>query len=200
MPDTATTSGRLRKIEVGTRINLWGSDWNTNLDLLDDQIDGFGTTVVNADVTLSSANFASDESRKAIQKFTGAGGFTVTIPSVRKRYIVWNACTAAVTLSAGGTSYVIDPNSIELVLCDGSNVKPVGYNGLNLKQYVASVVLGTLSGLPAVSGNAGKVMYTDGASAFWKLPEVADLSDYATDQATKTADMLGKAIAFAIAL
>ena len=52
-------------------------------------------------------------------KFTGAGPFTVTIPSVSKAYLVWNACAGAVTLTTGaGATVTIDAGDIVLMRGD----------------------------------------------------------------------------------
>ena len=43
-------------------------------------------------------------------KFTGAGPFAVTIPSVSKAYGIWNACAQPVTLTTGaGTTAAVQP-------------------------------------------------------------------------------------------
>ena len=47
--------------------------------------------------------------------------------------------------------------------------------------------------VPGVTGNAGKYLYTDGVSAFWRQPSTADLSDYNNL-------ILGVQVALAVAL
>jgi hypothetical protein len=200
MPATATTSGRVRKIATGEEINTWGDRLNTNFDLIDDQIDGFVVVPLVANTLLSSVNYADDQSRNLILKFTGAGPFTVTVPGVSKRYIVWNTCTAAVTLTAGAAGVSIDPNDIVLVICDGTDVKALGFNNLSLKDYIASVVIAATMGAPATAGNAGKYIFTDGALAFWRQIVTTDISDYTANRDVDYAVLTARAIAFAIAL
>jgi hypothetical protein len=56
--------------------------------------------------------------------------------------------------------------------------------------------------LPGQTGNAGKALITDGTTASWGLPTLttSDITDYASDQAAKTATATKLAIAFAAAL
>jgi len=56
--------------------------------------------------------------------------------------------------------------------------------------------------LPGQGGNAGKFLSTDGTTASWQTPTVttAQVTDYASDQAAKTATATKLAVAFAAAL
>lgn len=130
MPSTATARLRIEKQNTGENLNTWGTKLNTTaLDLLDEAIGGFVAVAVAANVVLTATNYASDQARKKSLRFTGAGGFNVTIPAVEKSYFVHNACAAAVTVTAGGgTNAVVQPGEIVIVYCDGAAV----YRGLLL--------------------------------------------------------------------
>jgi hypothetical protein len=194
MPSSWSSSLRFELQFTGENINLWGDKLNAVLGHADYAVAGFLTKPLTANTALTTANAGDDEARAAMIKFTGAGPFTVTLPSVSKAYLIWNACSAAVTLTTGaGASVTIDPGDIVQVACDGANVKTPGYGGVSIKDYVAQTAWSYNAGnLPAQTGNAGKFVRTDGTSASWQAISTADLSDNAA--------FLGRAVALAVAL
>ncbi|MFN3522233.1 MAG: hypothetical protein ACK4YQ_08280 [Phenylobacterium sp.] len=201
MPSSATPSLRLEKQFTGENINVWGEHLNTNFELIDQAISGLRTIALTGDHTLTAANWTEDQARYAMLKFTGSAAPTVTIPSVAKAYRIWNACSGALILTTGaGTAVSVDPGDIVDVLCDGTNVRAPGFGDLSLKDYIASVVVGGGATLPSLFGAAGKWLTNNGAAAIWGQPAVADISDYATDQAAKRAEILAKALATTVAL
>ena len=196
MPSSWSPSLRFEQQFTGENINLWGEKLNAVLGHADYAVAGWLTKPLTGNVTLTSANAADDEARAATIKFTGgAGPFAVTIPAVSKTYLVWNACAGPVTLTTGaGASLAVDPGDIVWALTDGGGVKTPGYGGTSIKDWVSGVAWSYNAGaLPAQSGNAGKVVKTDGTNASWQALSSADLTDYAS--AVK-----GLALAFAIAL
>lgn len=164
MPSSYTTRNRLNKQATGENSNLWGDLLNTGaLDLIDIALDGLGTKALTADVSLTSVNGASDESRPRMLKFTGTGAFTVTIPSLQKFYIVWNACTGVLTLTTGaGTTAPLPVGAKTIVICDATNVYEFGYSGYGLKDYIDQAVLAATGSLPATTGNEDKVLQVQG--------------------------------------
>lgn len=166
MPSSYTTRNRLNKQATGENSNLWGDLLNTGaLDLIDVALDGLGTKALTADVSLTSANGASDESRPRMLKFTGTGAYTVTIPSLQKFYIVWNACTGILTLTTGaGSTAVLPVGAKTIVICDATNVYEFGYSGLGLKDYIDQAVLAATGSLPATTGNEDKVLQVQGGA------------------------------------
>jgi len=98
MASVATTRLRLDKQATGDNPNAWGVRLNAALDLIDESA-GVSVVPVAAPVTLTSNNFSSDQSRRAVLRFTGAGGFLVTVPSVEKLYLIDNRCAADVTVA-----------------------------------------------------------------------------------------------------
>ena len=194
MPSSWSPSLRLELQFTGENINLWGDKLNAVLGHADYAVAGWLSKPLSSDAALSTANAGDDEARAAMIKFTGSGPFTVTLPSVSKAYLVWNACAAALTLTTGaGATVTIDPGDIVHVACDGANVKTPGYAGLSLKDFIAASVLAATGSLPGVTGNAGKFLFTDGTNALWRAVSATDLSDYATK-------VLGVQIALAVAL
>lgn len=195
MPSSWSPSLRFELQFTGENINLWGDKLNAVLAHADKAIAGWLTKPLTGDTTLTTANAGDDEARAAMIKFTGAGPFTVTLPAVSKTYLVWNACTGAVTLTAGaGATVTVDPGDIVQVLTDGAQVKTPGYGGASIKEFVAQTAWSYNAGnLPAQAGNAGKFVKTNGASASWQPITSSDISDYATA-------IKGLAVALATAL
>jgi len=181
---------------IRQNINLWGEKLNAVLAHADYAVAGWLTKPLTGDIALTAANAGDDEARAAMIKFTGgAGPFAVTIPSVSKAYLVWNACAGPVTLTTGaGATVTVDAGDIVWTATDGAGVKTPGYGGASIKDFVAQTAWSYNAGnLPAQAGNTGKFVKTDGTNASWQALSTADLSDYAT--AVK-----GLALAFAVAL
>lgn len=190
-----TPRNRFNKQDTGSNTNTWGVVLNDQVfELVDDALDGLSSKALTISTSLSSANGADDESRYRMLKFTGTGGLSVTIPSVEKWYIVWNATSSGtVTITTGaGTTVVVDNGDMVLVFCDGTNVKTLGYGGYSIKDYIAAATVSEVE-LPAQTGNGGKYLQTDGSVATWQAPASTDLSDYATN-------IKGLQIALAVAL
>lgn len=198
MPSSWTPSLRFEQQFTGENINLWGDKLNAVLGHADYAVAGWLTKALSGDTALSTANAGDDEARAAMLKFTGAGPFTVTVPSVTKAYTVWNACTGAVTLTTGaGTSVLVDPGDLVQVVCDGANVKTPGYGGASIKDWVTQVAWSYNAGaLPGQAGAAGKFVRTDGTAASWQAVTTADITDFATYDSKR----LGIAVALAVAL
>jgi len=195
MPSSWSASLRLELQFTGENINTWGDRLNAVFAHADYGVAGFLTRpLTTSPYALSTANAGDDEARAAMIKFTGTGAFTVTIPSVSKAYLIWNACTGAVTLTTGAGGVVaVDPGDVVHVFCDGANVKTPGYGGSSIKDYVAATAWSYNAGnLPAQAGNAGKFVKTDGANASWQPISSADLTDNAA--------LFGRAVALAVAL
>jgi len=193
MPSSYTASLRFELQGVGENLNTWGVRLNSALSRIDKAIAGFTTIALTADYALTSSN-GDDEARSALLKFTGAGPWDVTIPSVSKQYLIWNACTAALTITTGaGSTVTLDPGAKVVVFCDGTNVNELGFAGLGLKTYIDSAVLAATGSLPATTGNAGKFLFCDGSTWYPKAPVAADITDF-NDKVD------ARAIAFAIAL
>lgn len=198
MPSSYSANLRFEEQFTGENINVWGAKLNATISRIDDAIAGYVAIAVTGDYTLQSANTntVADEARRAMLKFTGApvANLTVTIPSVSKAYLIWNATSKQITFTTGsGSTVAIDTGDIVAIACDGTNVKTPGYGGLSTKDYIAAAVIGTIGGIPAVAGNAGKFIYTDGVSSYWKQVNTTDLGDYLTE-------IIGIQIAMAVAL
>ena len=214
---TYSVSLRINLQVTGSNINIWGDIANAQVFTpIETAIAGWLTKALSGNYTLTTANGVSDEARTAMIKFTGAGPFTVTIPSVSKAYDFWNACSGAVTITTGaGDAVTLLPGEIVRTICDGSNVErsqgtyfqsqrlqavadPISDQDAATKKYVDNTAwtynAGNLPGQsPPVNGFA---LVTNGTVASWKQLTSADLSD----TPARDAAALGRAVAMAFAL
>ena len=90
---TYSTSLQIKLIADGTESGIWGSDTNTNWNLMEQAVTGVQSVVMsNADYTLTVVNGASDEARNAVLVVGGTNSASrkIIIPSVTKTYIVYN--------------------------------------------------------------------------------------------------------------
>lgn len=136
MPSTYTSRARFTLQATGEGINVWGVILNSGVfQLVDDNVNGVQSFTLSGTKTLTSNNGATDEARMAILNVTGGSGGTITIPAVSKRYDIRNAASGTVTITAGGSTAVIQPGEIGSVICDGTNVfrvRPTDFGGARL--------------------------------------------------------------------
>ena len=203
MPSSFTSRLRLEQQAAGENLNTWGAPkLNNVIARLDFAIAGRNAIVLVGGTYVLSASNGDDEARGAMLDFTGTAPASVTLPSVSKIYLARNSTSGAVTLTSGsGTSVILDPGIVALVACDGTNVFELGVNSQGLKAYVdAQAWAGQAGTLPGQTGNGGKLLKTNGTSPNWAALSTSDLTDYATDQATRAAAAKAFAIAAAVAL
>jgi hypothetical protein len=125
MPTTYSTSLRLALLGNGENSGTWGQLTNTNLGtLLEQSITGVTTVSLSSgNVTLTSYNGVSDESRCAVIVVTGTQVTTnnVIIPNVAKTYLVNNTSSYQIGVQAsGGSTFTCPVGTISTVYCDGS--------------------------------------------------------------------------------
>ena len=150
MASTATTRNRLEKQGTGENTGTWGTKLNTaTIDLIDAALDGRTAFSLSGSKTLTSTNYAADESRMRFLDITGGSGGTVTIPSLEKWYLIRNSASGAVSFTTGGGDNVtIDAGDTGMIACDGTNVRTIGVT----KAYVAQAIVDAgLSGIPGLS-------------------------------------------------
>lgn len=171
MVSTPTTRNRLNKMGTGDATNTWGSKLNSEVfDLIDEALDGFVAVTVSGNVTLTSTNYVTDQARMRQLWLSGDGGYTITLPGVQKWYLVRNACSAAVTFTAGGVTASVPAAQSRLVFTNGTDCY-VSDDGASLA-YVNATFLplagGTLTGNLVLSGapssnlHAATKLYVDG--------------------------------------
>lgn len=208
MPSSYTPRLRLELQAAGENLNTWGAPkLNNAISRIDTAIAGRAAVVLaGAPYSLSASN-GDDEARSAILDFSGVGPTTVTLPSVSKIYLARNGASGAVTLTTGvGATLALAVGDAVLAVCDGTNVFSLVIGGTSIKAYVDAVrayvdqqAWDAQAGiLPGQGGAGGRFLKTDGVSPAWAAPAVADLSDYASDQAAKAQAATARAIAFSL--
>ena len=152
MADSATTRLRLRKQSLGSNVNVWGDTYlNDSLDFIDFAIAGitsisFAGTSSGTSTTLTSTNYASDQSRAALLLLLGTSttNQTITVPSVEKLYDVRNNLTitgSAYMKTAAGSATAL-PTGYSRIAVDGTTVtvlRATDYQGVALE----NVAVGT---------------------------------------------------------
>lgn len=215
MTDSPSTRLLLRLMQSGTQTNVWGDLLNAALQLVDDAVAGMATIALTGNYTLARANFATDEARMAVLKLTGSVACTVTIPSISKTYVVWNASTAVQTITTGsGLTAYVEPGEVVSVVSDAINVRriqPTDFGGQQItgvadptspqmvatQAYVTAQIMGAFTGtFPGQAGAAGWFLTTNGTTPFWEQLSSANLSD----TAAKDTLALGRSVAMAVAL
>lgn len=189
---TPTTRLRARLIASGEELNTWGSNLNDQVfSLLDEAIAGVEKITLTGNLTLSSANYATDQARNAALIFQGspASAVTVTIPSVEKTYTVINQTGQIVTLKAGGVGAAVPVGDKAVVVCDGTDCHLATVTAAQVNGLIANAALS--GDLPGQTGNSGRFLSTDGAVPLWAdviIPDVAGGADATiTTSATLTA-------------
>lgn len=129
MASTYSSRLRIELIGTGEQSGIWGDTTNTNLGtLIDEAIAGVApVTMTDADYTLTVANGATDQSRKAVVVLSGtlSAARNVICPTSQKVYIVKNSTTGgyAITFKTSAGSGVSVPNGKTMLLyCDGTDV------------------------------------------------------------------------------
>jgi hypothetical protein len=224
MPSSYSTSFRLNLQAPGENLNTWGTNLNAGVfQLIEDALAGAVSQALSGSLTLSSVNGATDQARCLALNITSGTGGTITAPGVKKLYFVRNAASGAVivttgagataSFAAGEVGFCYSPDGINFyrttvtTAFGGAILTGVGTpsaaTDAATKGYVDGVAFTMAAGaLPGQGGNAGKALITDGTTASWGIPVLttSNLTDYASDQAAKTATATKLAIAFAAAL
>lgn len=193
MPSSYTENG-IELQAAGENLNTWGDPkLNNDLRRLNYLITGYQVVAITTDYSLtssqSSTSAADFQAYNPLLKFTGtlAANATITVPNKMMRWSIYNATNKTLTISTGaGTTVAVDASDRVLVDCDGTNVTTPGYGGLSIKDYIAAAVLAASGSLPAVTGNAGKFVYTDGVSSYWKQVQSTDLGDFDAEVRRRT--------------
>ena len=181
MASTYSSRLRIELIGTGEQSGIWGDTTNTNLGtLIDEAIAGVAAiTMSDANYTLTVANGATDQSRKAVLVMAGTltAARNVICPSSQKVYIVKNTTTGgfAITIkTSAGTGVSVANGTTALVYCDGTNVE------------LAANVFNTAN--PTLTGNIsldGAVVVNDsGADRDFRVEGDTDANLLFTDAST----------------
>lgn len=128
--DSYTGNLRFRLQATGGNINTWGALLNAAaIQLIEDSVSGLvQVTMATNNVTLSTANGATDQARMAMVELIGAptAALSLFVPALSKIYLIINNCGQNITVTtATGTGIVVAPGSNQHLFCDGTNVNAV---------------------------------------------------------------------------
>ena len=130
MTDTNTSTLRLQQPTVGADNSTWGTILNTDLQLVDDAVNGIPSINIGGltTYTLTANVGATDQARCMTYSFTGTltANCTVTLPSnIKVGYAVNNTTggySVILTTGSGTTATVTAAGAWTLFYCDGTNV------------------------------------------------------------------------------
>jgi hypothetical protein len=122
MPSTFDPLLRLELQATGENATTWGVKTNNNLDLIAAAIAGIATVSVSAgDVTLSTANAATDQARAGILLVQGTltADANIIVPAASKVYAVLRNTTGAfnVIIKNTGTGTTLPASGADLIVC-----------------------------------------------------------------------------------
>jgi hypothetical protein len=123
MPSTYDPLLRLELQATGENATTWGTKTNTNLGLIAAAVAGQAiVSVSNVDVSLTTANAATDQARAGILVIQGTltGNVNIVVPTQSKSYAVLNQATGAynvVIKNASGTGVTLPASGTEIVIC-----------------------------------------------------------------------------------
>lgn len=198
MVSTPTTRLRLEKQALGENLNTWGSNrLNDALDRIDEAVGGVqAITISGTATTLTSANYATDQARKAVLVLTGTltAASTITVPGVEKLYLVVNNTTMGAfsltikTAAGSGVSLRSGPQS---VYCDATSVYRASPTLNELPVPTADLAMGgfklTGLGTPSATTDATTKAYVDAAASSVNATGAAASATAAATSATNAA-------------
>ena len=129
MPSSYSSLIRLEKMANGEADDVWGTNLNQVLEMIEDAISGRAAVTHDdtANYTLTTANGTVDEARMMIQNIAGAltAARNVVCPTSAKLYVVKNATSGGFAFTfktTAGTGISVPNGKTMLLFCDGTNV------------------------------------------------------------------------------
>lgn len=180
MASTYSTNFRLELIGTGDQQGTWGNTTNNNLGtLLEEAIGGYVTVDATAgNVTLTTVNGASDQSRNMVVNVTGTPGTSRNIicPAIRKVYIVKNSTDSSIVFKTASQSpgITVPVGSTVFTYVNGTDVVNVTGSIASQNSNSVSITGGSITGitdLAVADGGTGASTLTgyvkgNGTSAF----------------------------------
>lgn len=189
MASTYTTTNKIEKPGNGEQVDNWGTTIDGNFQRIDECLDGILSVSVSGDVTLVSATDATDQIHYAIINIVGGSGGNIIFPNKTGTWLVLNNASGTVTFkNSSGTTVAVLAGEVAQIINDGTNCKALGVGSSSLKSYIDNILVqakaytdstafGASPGaVPSPTGNAGKYLYTDGATSSWRAIQQSDVS------------------------
>lgn len=153
MASTYSTNLRLELIGTGDQQGTWGNTTNNNLGtLLEEAIGGYVTVDATAgNVTLTTVNGASDQSRNMVVNVTGTPGTSrdVICPAIRKVYIVKNSTDSSIVFKTASQSpgITVPVGSTVFTYVNGTDVVNVTGSIASQNSNSVSITGGSITGI-----------------------------------------------------
>jgi len=194
MASTFTTNKVLELPANGDYVDTWNVPANGDFTIIDQAFGG--STSLNA--TSGSATLSAAQYRSLFLNISGAisAGVTYTIPTtVGGQWIVYNSTTDAsggpwaITIASGGggTSVVVPRSTRIMVVCDGTNVRPLSYI------YDNNTVTGNLTVTGSISAGTS-IAATTNITAGGNITATGNVTAYSDASLKKDVETLTNAL------
>lgn len=153
MADSYTASLRIVQMPTGSNDTIWGVKADAAWAMLEEAIAGTSSiSATSGNVTLTTANNATDQARKAVLVFTGTPGTTrtITMPNVSKLTWVKNDSDSPLVFTAGaGATTTVAAGHKTIIFTDGATNAASLLNAVDLASSDVSGIL------PVANGGTG---------------------------------------------